>query len=174
MSAFSVLFTRLKMILKSSQFLNIVSVSFFARYTSCQLDICVSNIWWPWPHTLQTHLSVRGSVSTIGGTSSFQFIESGSYGIGALFLSSSEGTYSLPRTISLSLLSFFGSLGISLISGSLLMACFNVWPLGRILVSDVATNHENDTCFGNGLVMGSTDCISYVGLVKTPEKLLQT
>ncbi len=35
----------------------------------------------------------------------------------------------------------------------------------------VAANHENDTCFGNGLVMGSTDCIDYAGLVKTLEKL---
>ncbi len=35
----------------------------------------------------------------------------------------------------------------------------------------VAVNHENDTCFGNGLVMGSADCLYYAGLVKTPEKL---
>ena len=35
----------------------------------------------------------------------------------------------------------------------------------------VAANHENDTCFENGLVMGSADCMYYVGLVKTPEKL---
>ncbi len=27
-------------------------------------------------------------------------------------------------------------------------------------VSVVAANHENDTCFGNGLVMGSADCIN--------------
>ena len=29
----------------------------------------------------------------------------------------------------------------------------------------VAVNRENDTCFGNGLAMGSADCISYAGLV---------
>ena len=38
----------------------------------------------------------------------------------------------------------------------------------------VAVNHENDTCFGYGLVMGSADCLYYAGLVKTPEKLFQT
>ena len=37
----------------------------------------------------------------------------------------------------------------------------------------VAANHENDTCFGNGLVMGSADCIDYTGLVKTLEKLFK-
>ena len=41
------------------------------------------------------------------------------------------------------------------------------------LVLSVAVNNENDTCFGNGLVMGSTDCINYVGLVKTLEKLFK-
>ncbi len=35
----------------------------------------------------------------------------------------------------------------------------------------VKANHENDTCFKNGLVMGPADCINYAGLVKTPEKL---
>ncbi len=35
----------------------------------------------------------------------------------------------------------------------------------------VAANYENDTSFGNGLVMGSADCINYSGIVKTPEKL---
>ncbi len=37
----------------------------------------------------------------------------------------------------------------------------------------VVANHENDTCFGNRLVIiqGSADCINYAGLVKTPEKL---
>ena len=37
----------------------------------------------------------------------------------------------------------------------------------------VAVNHENDTCFGNGLVMGSADCPYYAGLVKTTEKLFK-
>ena len=37
----------------------------------------------------------------------------------------------------------------------------------------VAANHENDTCFGNGLVMGSADCINCAGLVKTLEKLFR-
>ncbi len=40
-------------------------------------------------------------------------------------------------------------------------------------MSDVAANHENDTCFGNGLVMGSADCIVYAGLVKTLERLFK-
>ncbi len=30
------------------------------------------------------------------------------------------------------------------------------------------------TRFGNGLVMGSTGCINYAGLVKTPENLFRT
>ncbi len=30
----------------------------------------------------------------------------------------------------------------------------------------VAVNHENDTCFGNRLVMGSADCLYYAALVK--------
>ncbi len=38
---------------------------------------------------------------------------------------------------------------------------------------DVAVNYENDTCFGNRLVMGSADCLYYAGLVKTPEKLFK-
>ena len=42
----------------------------------------------------------------------------------------------------------------------------------RIPRSYVAANHENDTCFGSGLVMGSADCINYAGLVKTPEKFI--
>ncbi len=37
----------------------------------------------------------------------------------------------------------------------------------------VAVKRENDTCFGNGLVMGSADCLYYAGLVKTPEKLFK-
>ena len=37
----------------------------------------------------------------------------------------------------------------------------------------VAANHENDTFFRNGLVMGSADCINYAGLVKTPGKLFK-
>ncbi len=50
------------------------------------------------------------------------------------------------------------------------------WALQSVVgepksVGPVVANHENDTCFGNGLVMGSTDCINYAGLVKTPEKL---
>ena len=36
-----------------------------------------------------------------------------------------------------------------------------------------AANHENDTCFGNGLVMGSADCKGHAGLAKTPEKLFR-
>ncbi len=31
----------------------------------------------------------------------------------------------------------------------------------------VAVNHENDTYFGNGLVMGYADCKCLVGLVET-------
>ncbi len=30
----------------------------------------------------------------------------------------------------------------------------------------VAANHEYDTCFANGLVMGSADCINCAGLIK--------
>ena len=30
----------------------------------------------------------------------------------------------------------------------------------------VAAKHENDTCFGSGLVMPVTDCIIYAGLDK--------
>ncbi len=37
----------------------------------------------------------------------------------------------------------------------------------------VAANHENNTCFGNGLVMGSADCINYAGLVETLEKFFK-
>ncbi len=37
----------------------------------------------------------------------------------------------------------------------------------------MVANHENDTCFGNGLVMSSTDCINYAGVVETSEKLFQ-
>ncbi len=36
----------------------------------------------------------------------------------------------------------------------------------------VAANHANDTRFGNGLVMGSVDCMYYAVFVKTSEKLL--
>ncbi len=36
---------------------------------------------------------------------------------------------------------------------------------GQSCIISVAANHENDTCFGNGLVMGSADCIDYAGLV---------
>ncbi len=32
----------------------------------------------------------------------------------------------------------------------------------------VAANHENDTCFQVGLVMGIADCIIYAGLDKIP------
>ncbi len=38
---------------------------------------------------------------------------------------------------------------------------------------DVTVNHENDTCSGNRVVMGSADCLYYAGLVKTPEKLFK-
>ena len=37
----------------------------------------------------------------------------------------------------------------------------------------VAVNRENDTCFGNGLVMGSADYMYYAGLGKAPEKLFK-
>ncbi len=40
-------------------------------------------------------------------------------------------------------------------------------------VLNIAANHEKDTCFGNGLVMGSADCVNYAGLVKTLEKLFK-
>ncbi len=33
----------------------------------------------------------------------------------------------------------------------------------------VAVNRENDTCFENGLVMGSAGYSHYAGLVKTPK-----
>ena len=36
----------------------------------------------------------------------------------------------------------------------------------------VAANHENDTFFENGLVMGSADCVNYAGLVETPQVVL--
>ncbi len=36
----------------------------------------------------------------------------------------------------------------------------------------VAVNHENDTCFENGLVMGYADCKCCVGLVETPKTVL--
>ncbi len=35
----------------------------------------------------------------------------------------------------------------------------------------VVVNRESDTCFENGLVMGSADYLYYTGLVKTAEKL---
>ena len=35
-----------------------------------------------------------------------------------------------------------------------------------------AVNRETDTCFGNGLVMGSADCLYYAGLVKTQKKVV--
>ena len=34
---------------------------------------------------------------------------------------------------------------------------------------NVAVNHENDTCFENGLVMGYADCKYSAGLVETPK-----
>ncbi len=37
------------------------------------------------------------------------------------------------------------------------------------LFNHVAANHENDTCFENGLVMGSADYMYYAGLVKHQE-----
>ena len=36
-----------------------------------------------------------------------------------------------------------------------------------IFKEDVAVNHENDTYFGNGLVMGYADCRCLAGLVET-------
>ncbi len=45
------------------------------------------------------------------------------------------------------------------------------WFQGAESKTNVAINRENDTCFGNGLVMGSADYLYYAGLVKTPEKL---
>ena len=41
------------------------------------------------------------------------------------------------------------------------------------VMGSVVANHENDTCYGTRLVMGSADCIYYAGLVKTPEKLFK-
>ncbi len=37
-------------------------------------------------------------------------------------------------------------------------------------IETVAANHENDSCFPNGLVMGLADCIDYARLVKPLEK----
>ena len=54
-----------------------------------------------------------------------------------------------------------------------IIALYSVIIIHQVNVNYVAANHENDTCFGNGLVMGSTDCINYAGLVKTPEKLFK-
>ncbi len=34
----------------------------------------------------------------------------------------------------------------------------------------VAVNHENDTCFGKGLVMGHADCKYCAGLIETPKR----
>ena len=34
----------------------------------------------------------------------------------------------------------------------------------------VVANRENNTCFGNRLVMGIADCVIYAGLDKTPKK----
>ncbi len=36
-----------------------------------------------------------------------------------------------------------------------------------LFICNVAVNHENDTCFENGLVMGYADCKCYAGLVET-------
>ncbi len=33
----------------------------------------------------------------------------------------------------------------------------------------VAVNHENDTCFENGIVMGYADCKYFAGLVEAPK-----
>ncbi len=41
--------------------------------------------------------------------------------------------------------------------------------LGKWNQSSVAVNHENDTCFENGLVMGYAVCKYYSGLVETPK-----
>ncbi len=49
---------------------------------------------------------------------------------------------------------------------------FNIRRAERMLT--VAANHENDTCFGNGLVMGSADCMYYAGLVKVAHGALCT
>ncbi len=47
-----------------------------------------------------------------------------------------------------------------------------IWGLQSISLESqfkryVAVNHENDTCFGNGLVMGYADCKCLAGLVET-------
>ncbi len=47
-------------------------------------------------------------------------------------------------------------------------------PSPTRIKGNVAANHENDTCFGNGLVMGSADCINYAGLVNVNLALCQT
>ena len=39
---------------------------------------------------------------------------------------------------------------------------------GTVIRHLAAANHENDTCFQIGLVMGITDCIFYAGLYKIP------
>ncbi len=56
-----------------------------------------------------------------------------------------------------------------------MMACTikEIFKYHYVRIMIVAVNHENDTCFGNGLVMGSADRLCYAGLVKTPEKLFK-
>ena len=44
-------------------------------------------------------------------------------------------------------------------------------PVFKVVL--VAANHENDTCFWNGLVMGLADCVNQSGLVKTLKKSLK-
>ncbi len=51
------------------------------------------------------------------------------------------------------------------------MTCMPVTDEPSLPLPLVAFNQENDTCFGNGLVMGTADCQYYAGLVKTLEKL---
>ncbi len=41
------------------------------------------------------------------------------------------------------------------------------------VIRHVAVNHENDTCFENGLVMGYVDCKYFAGLVSYWERFLQ-
>ena len=43
--------------------------------------------------------------------------------------------------------------------------CFPYQRVHVFHIGCVAANHENDTCFGNGLVMGFADCVNYAGLV---------
>ncbi len=49
--------------------------------------------------------------------------------------------------------------------------CYLVREGERVMV--VAVNHENDTCFENGLVIGYAGCKYSAGLVETPKVALK-